>query len=180
MVPIIGLAGPEGSGKTTVANMLVERYGYEHEPFAKPLKDMMVALGVPPKYVFGSKEDKEAPLDILCGRSARYAMRTLGTEWGRDLISPNFWVHHWKRRAYGRLVVVDDVRFENEVVAIEELHGLVIRIEGRGKDSGEHPSDMASQLKVHAVVQNDGTLDDLLTKVLEATDLFKIRERVVA
>lgn len=168
MIPIIGLTGPEGSGKTTVANMLVARFGYACEPFAKPLKSMIGALGVPPKYIHGSQEQKEAPLDILGGRSARYALRTLGTEWGRDLISPGLWVHHWKRRAYGRLVVADDVRFDNEVIAVEELHGIVVRIAGRGRETGAHRSDTSSQLRVHAVVVNDGTLEDLYERVLTA------------
>jgi hypothetical protein len=168
MRPIIGLCGPEGSGKTTVADWLVERFGYAKESFAKPLKQMIEVFGVPEKYIYGSQEDKEQPLDILCGRSARYAMRTLGTEWGRDIISPQIWVHHWKRRAYGRLVVCDDVRFHNEVDAIHEMNGIVIRIEGRGVEKGEHSSDHSSELDVDAVVVNDRSLWELFDAVIKA------------
>lgn len=168
MVPIIGLAGAQGSGKSTVARFLVENYGYSYEPFAKPLKRMMEAFGVPPKFLYGTQEEKEAPLDLLCGKSARHAMRTLGTEWGRQTIGDLVWVHHWKRRCWGRLCVADDVRFPNEVDAIHELNGLVVRIEGRGEEFGDHESDRASELKVDAVIYNDGTLQELYDKVLKA------------
>jgi len=172
MRTIIGLSGAQGVGKTSVARFLVENYGYAYEPFAKPLKQMMEAFGVPPKYIYGTQEEKEMPLDCLCGKSARHAMRTLGTEWGRDTISPEIWVHHWKKRAYGRLVVCDDVRFPNEVDAIHELHGIVIRLEGFADEFGDHPSDRASELDVDVVIQNDGTLEDLFRKVVEAVSQF--------
>jgi hypothetical protein len=94
---------------------------------------MLRALGVPDRHLDGSDEDKNEPLEMLGGRSARYAMQTLGTEWGRHLIAPNIWADAARQHYNGRIdagerIVFDDVRFENECLAIMELGGLLVEI----------------------------------------------------
>lgn len=100
--------------------------------FAAPLKDMMKSLGVPHEAVYG--EDKEEPLAMLGGRTARHAMQTLGTEWGRQLIWSDLWVFAWRKQAkfYGSggwIVVADDMRFPNEAAAIRALGGIRCRVD---------------------------------------------------
>ncbi len=46
IVYIIAFVGRKGSGKTTAAQYLVEKYGFHKVSFAKPLKDLVASLGV--------------------------------------------------------------------------------------------------------------------------------------
>ena len=137
---LIGLCGPIGCGKTTSARYLEEAHGYARVPFAAPLKAMLAAAGLTEAHLNGSL--KELPCDLLLGRTPRYAMQTLGTEWGRDLIGPGLWLRLWEARvsAHGA-VVADDVRFANEAARIRSRRGILVRVcrPGYGP-SGGHAS----------------------------------------
>jgi len=121
---LIGLTGPAGSGKDTVADLLCSQHGFVQIAFADPLRDGIKAMF--PWITDTHLTDralKEAPLAEL-GKSPRQILQTLGTEWGRDLIHPEIWLiaatHRLaKLRASSPClhiagVVVSDVRFENE------------------------------------------------------------------
>jgi hypothetical protein len=130
---IIGLSGKAGSGKSTAAAYLVAYHSFHRVPFAGPLKDMLEVLGLDYDHLWGDK--KEEALEILEGQTARHAMQTLGTEWGRNCIGPDFWVNVWKARALehrrGSIIqniVVDDVRFPNEVDTIRSMDGTIVEI----------------------------------------------------
>ena len=64
----------------------------------------------------------------------RFAMQTLGTEWGRMVSGGRVWIDWLIRRANVALssgapcVIVDDVRFLNEAVAIRNAGGSILRI----------------------------------------------------
>lgn len=124
---IIGFAGRAGAGKTTAAQHLVQHHGFERVRFAGPLKAMMRALGCTEEEVDGAR--KEMPCDLLGGRTPRQAMQWLGTEWGREMIAPDLWTRAWEYAAAGKpRVVVDDVRFPNEVEAVRRLGGVVVQL----------------------------------------------------
>lgn len=90
---------------------------------------MVESLGVDPKHLYGSPLEKEQPLPIFGGRTARHAMQTLGTEWGRNCIDSDFWIRAWLKSAPGMCAAIaDDVRFVNEARAILERGGVMIRI----------------------------------------------------
>lgn len=141
---VIALSGAAGSGKSTAADYLVRMHGYERVKFAGPLKDMMRAIGLPESCIEG--DAKEKPNRMLRGKTPRYAMQTIGTQWGRDIIGPHFWVGLWERAALevldaGGRVVVDDCRFPNEADAVRKLGGVVVRLVGRGGIAGSHASE---------------------------------------
>ena len=160
---VVGFCGPIGAGKTTAAEYLGWVHGYTRQRFAGPLKDMMRALGLSTREIDGDL--KEMPSPILCGRTPRHAMQTLGTEWGRELIGPDLWISIWTARATASSspVVADDVRFPNEVAAIKALGGIVIRIERPGAlahgAAAAHASE-AYRLAADARVVNDGSVAD--------------------
>ena len=168
---LIGLYSPApGCGKTTVANALIN---HQRVSFAAPLKgavsNMLIDLGLPGfNYVY---VDKEAIIPGL-GVSARHMMQTLGTEWGRACIHPDFWVKIARAKTQrtmndGGCVVIDDVRFPNEAAMIRELGGELWRIERPGVNyDGSHESEGAleSIIPHHAIV-NDGTIDQLKEKI---------------
>lgn len=175
----IGLCGPEGAGKSAAAKMLADR-GLTVLPLAAPLKRMLAAIGLPPESLYGTPDQKATPLAALCGHSARHAMQTLGTEWGRKCIGENFWCDAWRAlAAQHAAVVADDVRFQNEVAAVRGLGGKVICIV-RHKDDFKriprHPSENFQALQYDTIIVNDGTLADLERKlVAEAFSYEPIR-----
>lgn len=141
---LVALTGAAGSGKSTVANYLVQRHGFVRVKFAGPLKAMCRAIGMSNEQIEGS--EKELPSNELQGRTPRYVMQTLGTEWGRDLIGPEFWTSLWMASASrildaGGKVVVDDCRFENEGAAVRRLQGRIFSLQGRGGIAGSHISE---------------------------------------
>ena len=147
---LIGFAGRLGSGKTLAADLLCAKYGFMKVKFAKPIKDMMRSLGLDDRHIEG--ELKDEPCDILDGETPRWAMQSLGTEWGRSLISENLWLNRWKRIVEENLnlnnnVVVDDLRFPNELKAVQELSGqVIVLLRNDGKDGG-HSSENTIDLK---------------------------------
>lgn len=143
----IGLCGKKGSGKTYVAENLRDNHEAEIIRFADTLKDMMRVMGFNESHINGDL--KEVPCDTLGGKSPRYAMQTLGTEWGRDLMYKNIWVDRLiaKAQKAAGIVVVDDVRFPNEIEAIRENGGIVAWIERVSiyEDGDEHSSETSIQ-----------------------------------
>lgn len=140
----VGLSGPAGSGKSTAAQFLVDRFGYTRVRFAGPLKAMARAAGLDERQVEGDL--KEVPSELLCGRTPRYFMQRLGTEFGRDLIGEDFWVGLWRNAANavldaGGRVVADDCRFENEVGTLRNLGGKIGLLRGRGGLAQSHASE---------------------------------------
>lgn len=166
---IIGLCGPEGAGKSTVAKLLRSMYGCDIKPLAGPLKRMLLAMGVPKRNLYGSTADKAEPLDILRGKSAREAMQLLGTEWGRQMISNDLWLNAW-RSSLGEEphVIADDVRFSGEAQAIHDLGGVLICIVRSMDDFNRiprHASEAFGSLQYDALVINDGTKKQLASNL---------------
>ena len=164
---IIGLSGLKGSGKSTAADFLVVD-GFIKMSFADPIKRMLADIGLAWKDLYG--EGKEEPNDMLNGKTPRYAMQTLGTEWGRDLISPDLWVNVVKydilQRPTRDNIVIDDCRFHNEVGMILSLGGIVIYID-RGGESGNHASESGIKLLHRSItLQNKSSLEDLQEAIM--------------
>ena len=145
---IIALTGPKGVGKTTFSQRLKEESKVlgriEILRFAGPLKEMLSKAGILPPQAF-TPEGKEDPRYGLCGKTPRWVMQTLGTEWGRQLIGENIWVEVVSNqidRTTADTVLIDDLRFENEARMVLDRGGEIWRVEREGiKYSGEHASE---------------------------------------
>jgi hypothetical protein len=160
---LVAFTGLAGSGKTTAAQYLVEQHGYVRTRFADPLKSMLRSIGLGYDEIDGAR--KELPTPLLCGKTPRWAMQTLGTEWGRNCICPDLWTTLWTERAaecmdLGGRVVVDDCRFENEARSVRRLGGLVVRIAGRAGTASKHISE-AMLFEADVDIDNCGELDVL-------------------
>jgi hypothetical protein len=173
---IVGIAGVAGAGKSSLAEVLAERHGLVRTPFAGPIKDMLSAFlrvsGVTNLTIHRmvNGDLKEQPAPVLGGRSPREAMQALGTEWGRNFVTPDLWTESWRFRAGLELlrgiagVTVDDIRFPNEVAAVRSMGGVVIRVDRPGFTGVNlHPSEQ-QVLEPDHVVLNDGSLTDLRAK----------------
>lgn len=173
---IIGLVGLRRSGKDTAAAALQE-LGYTNVKFAAPMKDMLRNLfdyaGLSARTIERMIEGdlKEEPVGVLGGRSARHAMQTLGTNWGRDLVAQELWVNLCMARcAQLPLVAVSDVRFYNESEAIRNAGGRIIRItRPNNVPVDSHVSEsLTLSLPADLEIINDGTIADLHDKVYAA------------
>lgn len=169
MLPrVIGLIGPEGAGKTTSAAILEGQFGYMRLPFARPLKQMIASLGVAEKHIYGTPADKAAPLALFGGKSARWAMQTLGTEWGRECIGQGFWGDVWESSARTGCVVADDVRFANEAERVKRLGGIVVCVVRNADDFNrepQHASEDFASVPFDVLVVNDGSIERLASRL---------------
>lgn len=179
---IIGIIGPIGVGKTTLANGLTA-HGFIRVSFADSLKEMLMTFVqiqgcIYPKAIelfYGNAKDK--PSEYFNGQTPRRAMQTLGTEWGRELIHPDLWIDVWKRRVQNydssASIVVDDVRFVYEAEKLRSFGGQIILLQRTGCQPGPHQSEQEF-LKIHedALLQNYGTEKQLLE------NFWKTRERI--
>lgn len=171
---IIGLTGKKRSGKDAAAQILIAT-GYTLVKFAEPLKEVIRGLLRYQGYCDDSIEDfvdghrKEEPVPQLGMRSTRYAMQTLGTEWGRDIMSPTLWTNAFINRAkqFDR-VVCTDVRFPNEAETIKTFGGDVYRIIRPGLESldGHSSETLLDSLPVDTEIVNDSTIDELQRQLI--------------
>ncbi len=172
---IIAFAGRIGAGKTMAARYLTDVYGFAPTKFAGPLKAMLRGLGLDNLHLEGDL--KEVPCDLLGGRTPRYAMQTLGTEW-RDMMHPHLWTQAWARALpeQGR-IVVDDLRFRHEAEASRRLGGLVVRIDRTAPDDLAH-THASEQLAFipDCVLTNHGTPGDLFAALDNLLEEYRMTE----
>jgi hypothetical protein len=176
---VVGITGRKGHGKDTAAAGLFE-HGFTPMKFAAPLKRMLEShldyLGISQDIVERMVDGdlKEVESDLLCGRTPRFFMQKIGTEFGRDTIGETFWTDAFKLRSnlFDR-VVCTDVRFPNEVDVIKSMGGLVIRIvrpAAQRTGGDDHPSErLIDTLTVDFEVQNISTpaaLQELVVKLV--------------
>lgn len=168
---VIALVGQAGSGKSEVAQHLVSNYGFTLVKFAGPLKDMCKTLGLTESEIEGVL--KEKPSSTLLGKTPRYAMQTLGTEWGRNTIHPNLWAHLWGDKVYGELqlghnIVCDDCRFHNEEDSVKVFkHSQIWRILRKDVPTIRGHVSEQEWTKIHfdRTIKNYGTIGELKTAV---------------
>jgi hypothetical protein len=189
--PVIGLIGRAGSGKTAVRNILCMNIAnLQPFSFATPLKAMtrvLIETVLPRKWhtspsdYLTSPELKNAPIPFLLNQTPRHLMQTLGTEWGRSTIHPDFWVFLASQRVEARLastfagkdsgpkIIYDDVRFQNEADMIRMFGGIIIKVERPDNphaiDTSHASEQEADRIAPDMTLVNDGTLEDLVAKL---------------
>jgi hypothetical protein len=202
---IIGFVGFIGSGKDTAADYLVNFHGFRRDSFANTLKDAVAA-------VFGwdrvllegrtkeAREWREQRDDWWSNRlgkdiTPRHILQYWGTEVCRNGFHDDIWIASLenKMRKTGDDIVISDVRFPNEIKAIKNAGGMVVRVV-RGADPewyqdawnmNQGPTNMSwsiskmrmEQRKIHASetawigkgidleIDNNGTIDDLFRQI---------------
>lgn len=180
---LIGLTGPTGSGKDTVADHLAGVHGFVRLALADPIRHGLQAMLKLPDEVFSGRDLKELPVTWI-GRSPRQLMQTLGTEWGRHHIDDDIWLRAAARRIanikrgwqYVRGIVVTDIRFANEADWLRRSGGCIWHITGRGLPPAGEAAAHSSEAGIvyqpgDVIIANVGTIDDLednIARELEA------------
>lgn len=165
---VVALTGLAGSGKSTLADYLIARHGYIRVKFAGPLKQMARAIGLTDAHIEGAL--KELPCPLLQGKTPRFFMQQLGTQFGRDTVGQGFWTGLWGRTAndvldHGGRVITDDCRFDNEADMVRGFGGVVVELQGRGGIAGEHSSEQG--VDADLVLHNMGTIAELQARADE-------------
>jgi hypothetical protein len=166
---IIAFFGYKGCGKSEAAKQLIEAHGFTRHSFATPLKRMLQTLGLSEADLWGAH--KETPSALLGGKTPRWAMQSLGSEWGRTCIDANIWVRAWQQSLPSGAVVVDDMRFPNEAVAVKLVGGHIVKIERPGLQvDTSHESEKYVEgpeaLPGDEIIINDGTLESFQTRII--------------
>lgn len=117
--------------------------------------------------------------------TGREFLEFMGTEGGRDVLGMNVWVDAalpppgdfglsatWRaQHGFPNVVIDTTTRFPNELTRIREWNGKIIRIERPGVENppGQHVSKYGIPAEeCDAIIQNDGDLDLLQERVIEA------------
>lgn len=125
MKPVWLVHGKKRSGKGTIADYLIFKHNFQRVKLSQALKSMVGAFlqtsGFDPVTIERCIETdlKEMPLAALGGKSARYAMQKIGSEW-RDLIDQKLWSNltmYYTKNILNQngKVVIDDIRFSFEL-----------------------------------------------------------------
>ena len=197
---LIGIVGFIGSGKGTVGDILVNEFNYKQESWANSLKDATAAVfgwdrdmleGVTNESRAWREERDEWWSDRLgVDVTPRWVLQYVGTEVFRNNFSDDIWIASLENRIRNsdRDIVITVCRFFNEVAAVRNIGGTVVRVRrgpephwwylGESANLGNSLIQVSAKielekLKVHAseyswigadfdiTIENDGTIDDL-------------------
>jgi hypothetical protein len=182
----IGMIGKAGSGKDTVADYIVEKYGYSKIAFADPLKKaVQIMFDVDDDHMF-DRDLREKELDEWRPWSVRKLLQFVGTDLMREQVDKDIWM----KNAVSRIkkmnrVVISDARFPNEVDGVRErLAGyskvFFIRVsrpgheDAKGGIQGHESESHVDSLNADIEIINDGTVEDLYAMVDD------VMERIIA
>lgn len=105
---------------------------------------------------------------ILIKPTYRIFMQKLGTDCGRNMLHPNIWVNTTMQGyKLGDNWIIPDVRFENEINAIRQKGGSIIRVNRKTKIKDKHSSETSldNYNNFSWVIDNNSTLEDLFLEV---------------
>ena len=178
---IIGISGKAGSGKDTAAKMLEVLYAnpdisYEDfvnkryknfadiliVHFADALKETAQVLFRLGEWETNTQEGKKTTINWI-GKTVRELLQGIG-QGLRDAIDFDLWVKILFANTKGwSNYIIADVRYPNEIKAIKERNGILLRIDRKGAGAGNHSSETAlddyKEWDVH--IENNGSIEDL-------------------
>ncbi len=161
--------------------------------FADPIKECAITMfGIKPEIVFGDNEDKEtltkytaSDFQKLLGESypwrghkgdellsVRNLLQIIGTDIGR-MINKNIWIDRLlekieRTKEEGcQLILVDDVRFDNEIEALKNIGATIIGLT-RYNSQSNHQSEFPSLGLCDYVIDNiNMTIEEYCIKLFD-------------
>jgi hypothetical protein len=170
---------------------LEEQSKFEIKKFAGKLKQIASLLTGIDVEKFEDQEFKKTNLESSWDVKSKYRdrrpptpmtvrefLQKLGTEAMREGLHTNVWVNALfadyraieripeKRMSIMPNWIITDMRFPNELEAVELREGVTIKVVRPGTSTGTHPSEIALDgHTMHYEIINDGTIEDLVEKV---------------
>lgn len=186
MTILIGLCGRARSGKDTAANALINKHDFDRYSFADPVKKSA-------QQMFGLSEE-ETWLDELkdevndfWGITHREMFQKIGTEGAREVFFDDIWIRRASKEVIDRYgsfranfkLVIPDVRFDNEADWIHAMGGSLVHIERPDLKQIEHAKHASENSldysKADHVVSNDGTIEELESKMSKTLDAIGLQ-----
>jgi hypothetical protein len=178
---IIAFAGRKQSGKTTcsefvqkIINGLIEPYNNSKiYNFADPLKQdiCMNILGLSKDQCYGTDEQKNELVNCYWDNNqltAREVMQLVGTDMFRSM-QRNVWSDATIRKIKKEnpsMAIIADCRFPNEVDAVKDAGGYVIKLT-RNPYSSNHSSETALDDNTYDQSNFDLIIDNRILNILE-------------
>jgi hypothetical protein len=174
---IIGVGYKKGVGKDTVANRLVDAYGFTRISFADPLKEACrIIFHFTNAQLYG---DQKEVLDPRWNKTPREVLQLAGTEAFRNVIDQNVWIKSLQYKIENQIaktptqqlkIVIPDVRFPNEAEAIRSMPGGLLWKVNRNTPITEFSSHVSETSLDNftdwdEVLINDNTMTALYQKV---------------
>jgi hypothetical protein len=137
---IVAICGFQGSGKDTLASILIEKYGYKKLSFAGAVKDVAsVVFSWDRKMLEGdTKESREWREQVdewwsnklgIPNLTPRYILQQFGTDLFRNHFHKDIWIACVERKLQQyEKVVITDCRFPNEIRIMKKYGATVIHI----------------------------------------------------
>lgn len=138
---IIGICGFQGSGKDTIADYLQNIYGFKRDSFASTLKDAVAAIfGWNRELLEGRTKESRAWRETvdqwwatrldMPNLTPRLVLQLWGTEVARRAFHDDTWIASLEHKLVSAHndIVITDVRFPNEIRAVRNAGGIVIRV----------------------------------------------------
>ncbi len=151
---IIAFSARKQGGKTTAVNYLNEVFTKNHRAveiisFAGPLKDFVQEYFCPGDWRERTQDEdfieNNKNTMLSCGKTVREVLQIVGTGWFR-ILDPDYWVRQWKvavLQSRAEIILCGDVRFLNEIQAIQSLGGKVCRLTRNPFPHDKHASETA-------------------------------------
>lgn len=139
---IVGISGFISSGKGTVATRLTEQYGFRKDSFAASLKDACAVMFDWPREMLEGEtaESRKWREEVdewwstklgIPNLTPRLALQLIGTDALRNNFSDAMWfttLENRIRKNPSQHVVISDVRFPNEIKFIQDMGGVMIKV----------------------------------------------------
>jgi hypothetical protein len=174
---------------------LEEQSKFEIKKFAGKLKQIGSILSGVLVEMFEDQEFKKLDMNPEWGMTYREFLQKLGTEAMREGLHTNVWVNALFADYKAKWVptgdsvakedvslekeypnwIITDMRFPNEMEAVELKEGVTIKVVRPGTAVGTHPSETAlDDAYFDHVISNDGTIEDLIEKVRQVLTIERI------
>jgi hypothetical protein len=190
---IIGICGLLGSGKDTLAQILIDKYNFEKLSFASKLKDIVsILFSWNRKLLEGDtlesrkwREEKDEWWSTKLGKdiTPRWVLQNIGTDVFRNHFNDNIWLLVVEKTLMSNLhknYVITDCRFPNEIQMLKKFGAKIINIRRNTPNwfyqylnedilpRGVHPSE-TSWIKTNfdLIIENNDTLEELENKIIK-------------
>jgi hypothetical protein len=163
---LIGICGRKRSGKDSISDMFIDKFGFVKRSFAGPLKEACcIIFGFNDEQINGNLKET---IDETWGMTPRYILQAVGTDLLRNQIDKNIWIKSMERFLLNnpnKNVIIPDIRFSNEADFVRTCpgrQGILIKVErpslGVNKDMHPSETEMENYNKCDFLIVNNQSL----------------------